>query len=81
MTGDVTMNEPNGESRLDRLERLAEKNLDEHERIWKSIEALRDQDFEITTGIKSLIGAIRDLIDRIPPETLRPAVEKKGTAK
>jgi len=69
---------PNGESRLDRMERVLvhlveseEKNREEHDRIWKSIAALRDQDLEITTGIKQLTSAIRELIDHIPPENLR----------
>lgn len=71
-------NAPNGKSRLDRLEEAMvnmlesqQRNWEEHERIWKSIEALRDQDFEIVTGIKQLTSTIRDLIDRIPPENLR----------
>lgn len=61
----------NGDSPLDRIEKSLAANWEEHERIWKSIEALRDQNFEITTGIKNLTTAIRDLIDRIPPENLR----------
>jgi hypothetical protein len=71
-------NSPNGESKLDRMERVLaslieseEKNREEHDRIWRSIDALRDGQLEMTAGIKSLTGAIRDLIDRIPPENLR----------
>ena len=53
------------------LNRLAQANLDEHERIWKSIETLRDSHAQTIAGIDRLTSAIRALIDRIPPESLR----------
>ena len=69
---------PNGKSRLEQLEKIAadlleaaQKNLDEHDKIWKSIETLRDSHLDTLAGIKQLTGSIRDLIDRIPPENLR----------
>jgi hypothetical protein len=54
------------------------KNWEDHDRICRSIEALTN-DVTIThatlTGLNDntdkLVTAIRDLIDRIPPETLR----------
>ena len=68
----------NGKSRLDRLEgiaetllehaQLAEKRLDEHDR---QIQILREVANDTNHRISSLVGAIRELIDRIPPENLR----------
>lgn len=64
--------------RFERLERVVADlvemqriHLDEHERIWNSIEKLRDAQLELVSGVNGLVGAIRDLIDRIPPESLR----------
>lgn len=74
------MPEPNGDnfSRLERLEKLsadllehARLNLDEHEKIWNAVNALRVSQLDLIGQISSLTGAIRDLIDRIPPENLR----------
>ena len=53
------------------LNDLAQANLNEHERIWKSIETLRDSHVQTLAGIERLTSAIRSLIDRIPPENLR----------
>jgi hypothetical protein len=61
-----------------------EKHLAEHRLIWeaiqgltdhaelvdKRIEALREVQIQTNAGVKDLVGAIRDLIDRIPPENL-----------
>lgn len=65
-------------SRFDRLEkivadllkhaRLVDRQLDSHER---QLEVLRGAQVETNAAVKSLVGAIRDLIDRIPPENLR----------
>ncbi len=44
------------------------KNWEEHERIWESVSLLKDAHVE-------LLRAIRALIDRIPPEALRPREE------
>jgi len=41
------------------------KNWEEHERIWESVKILRDSHVQ-------LLDAIRALIDRIPPEILKP---------
>jgi hypothetical protein len=76
------MAEPNGSQdwsqRLSRLEGIAQSllesarlNLDGHEKIWKGIDALRQVQLETNQGVTNLVGAIRDLIDRIPPENLR----------
>jgi hypothetical protein len=59
------------EQNLHDLNEAARLNLDEHERIWKSIETLRDSQLMINQQVSSLVSAIRDLIDRIPPENLR----------
>ena len=68
----------NGKSRLDRLEETMltmlesqKANWEEHERIWKAVEALRVSSLEVGQHVKSLTAAIRELIDRIPPEHLR----------
>jgi len=53
------------------LNEAAKLNMDEHDRIWQSIAALRDNQVAINGQVSSLVGAIRDLIDRIPPESLR----------
>ncbi len=53
------------------LNQLAQSNLDEHERIWKSVEGLRDSHLKTLEGVDQLTRAIRDLIDRIPPDNLR----------
>lgn len=49
----------------------ARLNLDEHEKIWSSIDALRTSQVELVGQVSELTGAIRALIDRIPPESLR----------
>ncbi len=58
-------------ARLNRLEKLAADHLVEHERIWSAIDKLRESQLEMTASVQSLVSAIRDLIDRIPPENLR----------
>lgn len=69
---------PNGSNPLNEITRTLEllvqaqkanleeqvRNAEEHERIWKAIELLRDRHLE-------LLDAIRALIARIPPESLR----------
>jgi hypothetical protein len=66
------------QSRFDRMEKMvadllaaARTNLDEHERIWQAIDKLREAQLDTNASVLSLTGAIRDLIDRIPPENLR----------
>lgn len=63
--------EPNGDSRWERVEESLARNWEEHDRIWKSMADLRVSALEVDQSIKSLVSAIRDLIDRIPPEHLR----------
>ncbi len=62
-----------------------EKHLAEHQRIWEAIqglvehaaltdrriELLRESQLAASASVQSLVGAIRELIDRIPPENLR----------
>jgi hypothetical protein len=62
-----------------------ENHLGEPRRIWEAfqglvahaesvdrrIEALREAQSETNARVKDLVGAIRDLIDRIPPENQR----------
>jgi hypothetical protein len=66
------------QSRFDRMEKMvadllaaARTNLDKHERIWQGIDKLREAQLDTNASVLSLTGAIRDLIDRIPPENLR----------
>ena len=49
------------------LNQAAQANLAEHERIWRSIEVLRDSDVKTLEGVDQLTLAIRNLIGRIPP--------------
>jgi len=73
------MADPNGNegsARLDRIEEMLitliqaqRANLDEHERIWQAVDKLREAALETGRQVSQLTGSIRDLIDRIPPET------------
>ncbi len=67
------MADANGEDRqiIHDLVEAARLNLDEHEKIWSAVNALRVSHIDLIDQIASLTGAIRDLIDRIPPENLR----------
>ena len=54
------------------------RNWEDHDRIWKTIEALTTDVVHLhgtMTSLKEntdkLVSAIRSLIDRIPPENLR----------
>lgn len=74
------MPDENGDylSRFDRMEKIAarllehaeevNRRLDDHD---KQIAILRQVQLETNASVQSLVGAIRDLIDRIPPENLR----------
>jgi hypothetical protein len=53
------------------LNKAAKLNMDEHDPIWQSISGLRDNQVAINGQVSSLVGAIGDLIGRIPPESLR----------
>ena len=62
-----------------------EKHFSEHQRTWEAIRsltnhakladrriaALHQAQSETNASVKDLVSAIRDLIDRIPPENLR----------
>ena len=69
------MPDPNGNSdwreRMDRLERSIEKNWQDHERLDRNIEGLRQSMVAQKENVDKLLGALRELIDRIPPENLR----------
>lgn len=67
------MPEGNGDYRqvIHDLVDAARLNLDEHEKIWRAIDALRISQLELVGQISDLTSAIRALIDRIPPENLR----------
>lgn len=73
----MPIEEPGGngdDSLQDMLRTLMESsrlNWEEHDRIWKSMGILRDNQLAVQAQISSLVSAIRDLIDRIPPENLR----------
>ena len=68
----------NREKRLDRLEniaatllehaRLSNGHLDKHD---PQIELLRESVQDTNDSLTRLVSAVRDLIDRIPPENLR----------
>ncbi len=69
------MAEPNGnydwQDRMRRLEETVDRNWQDHERIDRNIQAMRDGIVEQKQNVDKLLGALRDLIDRIPPENLR----------
>jgi hypothetical protein len=69
------MAEPNGNydplENLRLLNEAARRNLDEQEAIWKAIQATSDNVHATNMSVQNLIGAIRERIDRIPPENLR----------
>ena len=53
------------------------RNWEDHDRIWRKLDLLTDDVIAVHTSLKSLkentdklVTAIRDLIDRIPPENL-----------
>jgi phage shock protein A len=68
------MAESNGydwRERMKRLEDMAENNLAEDQRIDRNIEGLRASMVAQKENVDKLLGALRELIDRIPPENLR----------
>lgn len=44
---------------------------EEHQQIWNAIAKLHESQAGINESVANLVGAIRDLIDRIPPGNLR----------
>lgn len=57
--------------RMRRLEESVERNWQDHERIDRNIEGLRGSMVQQKENVDKLLGALRELIDRIPPENLR----------
>jgi len=57
--------------RMRRLEESVERNWEEHDRIFKSVETLRESNIRLHEDVQDLVNGIRSLIDRIPPENLR----------
>jgi predicted component of type VI protein secretion system len=72
------MSGTNGDSSLDKINETLrllleshQANWAEHERIWTAVQSLRDSQLETHRDVQNLVQAIRSLIDRIPPESLR----------
>jgi len=67
--------EPNGSydwrERMRRLEDSIERNWQERDRIFKSVETLRESNIRLHEDVAKLVEGIRGLIDHIPPENLR----------
>lgn len=67
--------EPNGNydwrENIRKLNEAMHMNFEERDRIYRSIGDLRQSVLETDAAIANLVAAIRDLIDRIPPENLR----------
>lgn len=57
--------------RMRRLEESIERNWTDHDRIERNIDKLHASILEQKQNIDKLLSALRDLIDRIPPESLR----------
>jgi coenzyme F420-reducing hydrogenase delta subunit len=57
--------------RMRRLEESVARNWEEHDRIFQAVETLRDSNIRLHEDVANLVEAIRKLIDRIPPESLR----------
>jgi uncharacterized coiled-coil protein SlyX len=68
-------NGPNGQNdwreRMRRLEDSIAANWEDHARLDRNIEALRASMVQQKENVDKLLVALRDLIDRIPPENLR----------
>lgn len=57
--------------RMRRLEDAIERNWEDHDRLDRNIEGLRVSMVQQKENVDKLLGALRELIDRIPPENLR----------
>ena len=68
-------NEPNGQydwrERMQRLEDSIAANWEDHARLDRNIEGLRASMVQQKENVDKLLGALRELIDRIPPQNLR----------
>jgi hypothetical protein len=64
------MSDRNGDYRqiIQRIVEAARLNLEEHEKIWSAVNALRISHIDLVDQISNSTNAIRDLIDHIPPE-------------
>ena len=69
------MAETNGnydwQERMRRLEDNIERNWQDHERKDRNIQGLRESIVKQKENVDNLLLALRNLIDRIPPENLR----------
>ena len=70
------MSEGNGsnydwQARMKRIEDSIERNWEDHERIDRNIAGLHASMVAQKDNVDKLLLALRDLIDRIPPEHLR----------
>jgi hypothetical protein len=67
--------EPNGNyewrERMRRIEESMERNWPDHDRINRKIAGLHTSMTAQKDNVDKLLGALRELIDRIPPENLR----------
>jgi hypothetical protein len=59
------------QARMKRLEDMMERNWADHERIDRNISGLHTALVALKDNTDKLVSAIRALIDRIPPESLR----------
>jgi coenzyme F420-reducing hydrogenase delta subunit len=58
--------------RMRRLEDMVERNWADHDRIDRNIAGLHTSLIALKDNTDKLVTAIRELIDRIPPESLKP---------
>lgn len=68
---------PEGNGNYDWREEIR-RNWEDHDRIWRNVEALNNDVVHLHGSLVALkdntdklVTAIRELIDRIPPENLR----------
>jgi hypothetical protein len=57
--------------RMRRIEDSMERNWVDHERTYRNIEGLHASMKAQKENVDKLLGVLRELIDRIPPENLR----------
>ena len=68
------MAEPNGSDwreRMNRLEESIAKNWEDHDRLDRNLRTVNDSIKAQKENVDKLLGALRELIGRIPPENLR----------
>jgi hypothetical protein len=61
----------NWRERLRRIEESVERNWQDHQRIDRNIDGLHKSMVQQKENVDKLLGALRELIDRIPPENLK----------